>query len=189
MRFLSLFLTVSISALFSSAVLAQAPCDAFKGFHADDRPADCMCSRTSLKSLAVKPPENMKLVAACRVEKDRFGFLHGVFYFAGPTEISASAVRERSEASGDAMFFEAFVPPGKHVVFKRAPDGMKLGGATATFRRFNAPKPTEETPCWIAAAKMRLLSLRVVAGSGSEAGSYPLEYEVLSVGKYRGCRE
>lgn len=189
MRFLSVFWAASTAALVSSTAVAQAPCDAFNGFHPDDRPASCMCGRGALKSLSVKPPANMRLVAACGVEKDRFGFLHGVFYFEGPSTIAGSVVRERSETSGDAMFFESSVPPGRHVVFKRRPGGMRLGDAAATFRRFNAPRPTEKTPCWVAGAKIRLMSLRVVAGSGDEAGSYPLKYEVLSVGKYGACRE
>jgi hypothetical protein len=182
-------LGVPVAFLAAAAVHAQTPCEAFKDFHPDDRHADCVCSQSALKSLSVTPPANMRLVAACGAEKDTFGFLRGVFYFAGPATISGSAVRERSEASGDAMFFEASSPPGKHVVFKRAPGGMRLGDAPATFRGFSAPKPTEKTPCWVAGAKIRLASLRVVAGSGGEAGSYPIKYDVLSVGKYRACRE
>lgn len=183
MRLIAIFAMVLFCSSCHSAVAAETDCHATANLGADEL-MRCTCGKGAAR-LPMSAPPGMKLVASCG-QKHESGDWYGGFYFAGSYVQSGTVTREFNDIFGDILSF-AGQKSFPHQQFLSEAQLLKFWDDPTAIKKFRAPRPTQKNGCWSARAKIEVQVLYVLAGGADQAGSYPLRYRVLNLGKYRPC--
>ena len=146
---------------------------------------DWKCS--ALTKYRLKSSSALPLVAVWGYGLDEQQFATGHYLFVGEAQLSGVVTRTETESLGDTVTFsaseqfEAFLPSVTGAL------SFQNDVETAV-QKFDIPDTTNRRKCVAAPATIILRRLYVNAGYGGDTdGSFPLEYKVLKVGKFRKC--
>ncbi len=153
------------------------------------------CRGKACPQLLQTPPSqfrNLSLTAACNYQiQDIQGEPAevGAFFFTGKQMITGVLRREPSEFINEfTLRGEKKTPwPAKRPIFFRHELYLQFPDVRETEKKFRAPKPSPQAPCWEARVKLKITEMESIFGWDNTEGDYPLKYEVLEMGPYHKC--
>jgi hypothetical protein len=117
-------------------------------------------------------------------------YTEGDFFFEGDAILSGSIEVDYSVGAG---FHVSLAPQGKRASYSQYASALRVVSFLAdanTTESFRAEITTKNPKalCWRTTVKLRIKKFTVREGPGSdETGTWPTEFQVLSVGKWRKC--
>lgn len=142
---------------------------------------ECDCSADLASRFKVNSPKGMSLIAVCGQRDEGLGG----YFFRGASKVTGE-IKRNEYASGLNLHFHA-PHAARYDRFASSLTRMKFIDEKAALKHFRAPALDAAAQCWKATAELMVSSILVLLGENDEAGNWPLEYRVLSVGKYEKC--
>lgn len=152
----------------------------------EKKPEWCQCG-SEISEIDILPPPGFSLVAACDVKKVHNSY-YGMFIFGGETTLTGKIIRADDDVGTYFLFRSDYRTPFSE--FKSAlNDAQFYTSDSFALKSFRAPTPANFPSCWQAKATIRIMTFTFLSGpGGDQKGAWPMEYEVLNVGRYEDCR-
>lgn len=122
-----------------------------------------------------------KPVAACGISdeygsSEEYGASRGSYYFKGNVIVTGLLIREDDVIARFDLNSDVAI------------DRLKFDFTSPyTIKRLRPPEPSTAKPCWKTKATLRIKTLVQLNGGTDEAGLWPMQYDVLSLGEYKKC--